>query len=148
MLPLSALVPVGRVGQVDDIANVAAFLASPVAGYINGGNLRVEGGLVARLVALRKWASYSTHWLPTPAEALGCHRNCTNAQDGDAFTLTLHNGVCDAAPSLRARESSQCCTGPGRPSSPEIPKEFDGVITIREANNCERRQLIVRLARE
>lgn len=45
VLPLFARVPVGRVGKVDDIANVAAFLASPVAGYITGTNLRVDGGL-------------------------------------------------------------------------------------------------------
>ena len=45
VLPLFAQVPVGRVGQVDDIANVAAFLASPLAGYITGANLRVDGGL-------------------------------------------------------------------------------------------------------
>ena len=45
VLPLFAQVPVGRVGQVDDIANAAAFLASPLAGYITGTNLRVDGGL-------------------------------------------------------------------------------------------------------
>jgi len=45
VLPLFAQVPVGRVGQVDDIANLAAFLASPLAGYITGSNVRVDGGL-------------------------------------------------------------------------------------------------------
>jgi NAD(P)-dependent dehydrogenase (short-subunit alcohol dehydrogenase family) len=45
VLPLFAQVPVGRVGNVDDIANAAAFLASPLAGYITGTNLRVDGGL-------------------------------------------------------------------------------------------------------
>ena len=45
VLPLFAQVPVGRVGQVDDIANVAAFLASPLAGYITGTNMRVDGGM-------------------------------------------------------------------------------------------------------
>lgn len=35
---------VGRVGRVDDIANAVAFLASPIAGFINGANLRVDGG--------------------------------------------------------------------------------------------------------
>lgn len=45
VLPLFAQVPVGSVGQVDDIANAAAFLASPLVGYITGINLRVDGGL-------------------------------------------------------------------------------------------------------
>lgn len=44
-LPLFAQVPMGRVGQLDDIANVVAFLASPLAGYVTGTNLRVDGGL-------------------------------------------------------------------------------------------------------
>ena len=35
---------VGRVGRVDDIANAVAFLVSPLAGFINGANLRVDGG--------------------------------------------------------------------------------------------------------
>ena len=35
---------VGRVGRVDDIASAVAFLASPLAGFINGANLRVDGG--------------------------------------------------------------------------------------------------------
>ena len=45
VLPLFAQVPVGRVGEVDDIAHLAAFLASPLAGYITGSNLRVDGGM-------------------------------------------------------------------------------------------------------
>ncbi len=37
---------VGRVGRVEDIANAVAFLASPLAGFINGANLRIDGGFV------------------------------------------------------------------------------------------------------
>lgn len=45
VLPMFAQVPVGRVGQLDEIADAIAFLASPLAGYITGVNLRVDGGL-------------------------------------------------------------------------------------------------------
>ncbi len=38
--------PTGRVGRVEDIANAVAYLASPLAGYINGANLRIDGGYV------------------------------------------------------------------------------------------------------
>ena len=35
---------VGRIGRVEDVANAVAFLAIPLAGFINGANLRVDGG--------------------------------------------------------------------------------------------------------
>jgi len=38
--------PVGRAGRVEEIANAVAFLASPLAGFINGANLRIDGGFV------------------------------------------------------------------------------------------------------
>lgn len=44
-LPLFAQVPIGRVGELDEIADAVAFLASPRAGYITGANLRIDGGL-------------------------------------------------------------------------------------------------------
>ncbi|MFZ0485640.1 MAG: SDR family NAD(P)-dependent oxidoreductase [Arenicellales bacterium] len=37
--------PCGRLGTGEDIATAVAFLASPLAGYINGVNLRVDGGI-------------------------------------------------------------------------------------------------------
>jgi len=40
-----ASVPVGRIGQPDDIARAVAFLAADDAGYITGANLPVNGGL-------------------------------------------------------------------------------------------------------
>ena len=37
---------VGRVGRIEDIATLVAFVASPLAGFIHGANLRVDGGVV------------------------------------------------------------------------------------------------------
>ena len=45
VLPMFAQVPIGRVGQLDEIAHAVAFLASPLASYITGVNLRIDGGL-------------------------------------------------------------------------------------------------------
>jgi len=39
--------PVGRVGRVEEVANAIAFLVSPLAGFINGANLRIDGGVVS-----------------------------------------------------------------------------------------------------
>ncbi|GJD71620.1 3-oxoacyl-[acyl-carrier-protein] reductase FabG [Methylobacterium gnaphalii] len=45
VLPIFAQVPVGRVGELNELADAVAFLASPRASYITGINLRVDDGL-------------------------------------------------------------------------------------------------------
>jgi len=40
----AAFVPMGRIGQPDEIADAVAFLAGPRAKFINGQVLRVDGG--------------------------------------------------------------------------------------------------------
>lgn len=41
--------PVGRLGRPDDIAAAVTFLASPLADYITGSVLRVDGGITATI---------------------------------------------------------------------------------------------------
>ena len=38
-------IPAGRLGTADEVAHAAAFLASPLAGYITGTELHVNGGM-------------------------------------------------------------------------------------------------------
>jgi len=40
------IVPLARMGQAEEVASVALFLASEDASYITGGELFVDGGLV------------------------------------------------------------------------------------------------------
>ena len=44
---LLSFIPAGRPGESEDIANAALFLASDLAGYVNGHNLVVDGGWVS-----------------------------------------------------------------------------------------------------
>ena len=42
---LTAAIPLGHMGTPDDVAELAAFLCSPAAGYITGEVIRVDGGM-------------------------------------------------------------------------------------------------------
>jgi len=42
---MKKIIPLGRFGSVDDIANAALFLASPESGYITGQVIHVNGGM-------------------------------------------------------------------------------------------------------
>jgi 3-oxoacyl-[acyl-carrier protein] reductase len=42
---LKAQIPLGRLGQAQDIAEAVAFLASPAAAYITGVEIHVNGGM-------------------------------------------------------------------------------------------------------
>ena len=42
---LAQHIPLGRLGQAEDVAAAVSFLASPAAGYITGSTLHVNGGL-------------------------------------------------------------------------------------------------------
>jgi 3-oxoacyl-[acyl-carrier protein] reductase len=42
-----ALVPLGRYGHPDEIAAMVVFVAGPESSYVNGANLKVDGGMTA-----------------------------------------------------------------------------------------------------
>ena len=42
---LKVNIPLGRLGEADDVANAVVFLASDQAGYVTGTTLHVNGGL-------------------------------------------------------------------------------------------------------
>ena len=44
----AAKIPLGRLGQAEEIAHAVAFLASPKAGYITGHELDINGGMYMR----------------------------------------------------------------------------------------------------
>ena len=37
-------IPLGRLGEVDEVAGLVAYLASDAAGFITGANLAINGG--------------------------------------------------------------------------------------------------------
>ena len=43
---LIARIPLGRIGQPDEIAGLAAWLASPASAYMTGASLTIDGGYV------------------------------------------------------------------------------------------------------
>lgn len=47
-----AMIPTGRLGTGEDIADVVVFLASDAARYVNGANVPVDGGVSRALTAL------------------------------------------------------------------------------------------------
>jgi NAD(P)-dependent dehydrogenase (short-subunit alcohol dehydrogenase family) len=53
---LDEVIPMGRMARPDDVASACLYLASPMAGYVSGADLGVEGGgeFPARFLAGRK----------------------------------------------------------------------------------------------
>jgi 3-oxoacyl-[acyl-carrier protein] reductase len=42
-------VPLGRIGRAEEVAHAVVFLCSPLASYITGADLRIDGGVVPAL---------------------------------------------------------------------------------------------------
>jgi NAD(P)-dependent dehydrogenase (short-subunit alcohol dehydrogenase family) len=42
---MKSAIPLGRIGEPEDVARTIAFLVSPAAGYVHGQVLRIDGGL-------------------------------------------------------------------------------------------------------
>jgi 3-oxoacyl-[acyl-carrier protein] reductase len=42
---IRARVPLGRIGTVEEVASVVAFLASPGASYVHGALIDINGGM-------------------------------------------------------------------------------------------------------
>jgi 3-oxoacyl-[acyl-carrier protein] reductase len=40
-------IPLGRLGQPDDVAELVAFLISPASSYLTGAELVIDGGMFA-----------------------------------------------------------------------------------------------------
>jgi NAD(P)-dependent dehydrogenase (short-subunit alcohol dehydrogenase family) len=41
---LATMIPTGRIGQPEELANAALFLASDASSYVNGADIQVDGG--------------------------------------------------------------------------------------------------------
>jgi NAD(P)-dependent dehydrogenase (short-subunit alcohol dehydrogenase family) len=63
-----AMVPMGRLGDGTDIADVVVFLASDAARYINGANIPVDGGITKALVGLMPIATANGELTTTVAQ--------------------------------------------------------------------------------
>ena len=45
---MAQLIPVGRIGNAEEVAAAAIFLSSDAAGYITGATLDINGGMLMR----------------------------------------------------------------------------------------------------
>ena len=55
---VAGLIPAGRMAVPDDVADACLLLASPLAGYVNGAEIRLDGGgeIPGRFIVAKPWA--------------------------------------------------------------------------------------------
>ncbi|GIW04528.1 MAG: hypothetical protein KatS3mg059_1148 [Thermomicrobiales bacterium] len=74
-----AAVPLGRAGTPEDVARAVLWLASPLAGYVSGAALAVDGGSSAGRASVRRRPEFCQLLMPLEhachvSRKAACHR--------------------------------------------------------------------------
>ena len=79
-------IPVGRLGEVEEIANLATYLLSDYSSWVNGAVITFDGGQVAHMAGLFNQLSKVISIIRGQAYAVGCLTD-TSAGTFPAFSM-------------------------------------------------------------